>query len=319
MKEIRKIACLGGGLIGAGWATNFVLRGYETVVYDINDDCLLNAQKRIEGSLRFLMDKGVIDREQFKSALELASYTTDVQEALTGADFIQESAPEKYEVKQELLQYVDKYAQETAIFASSTSGLLISEIAKYSKFPERCLGSHPYNPPYLIPLVEITKGPQTAPEVVEAACEFYRKLGKEPIVLQKEALGFIANRLQVALYREAVDLVMRGVCSVEDVDKAALYGPGLRFGILGPNMIFHLGGGPYGIKGILHHIGPSVELWWQDMADWKKWPSGWGDIAEAGVKQELANRPEEFGRTSEEVANFRDDMLIQLLKLHKKL
>jgi 3-hydroxyacyl-CoA dehydrogenase len=147
----------------------------------------------------------------------------------------------------------------------------------------------------------------------------YQQIGKEPIILQKEAPGFIANRLQVALYREAVDLVVRGVCTLEDVDKAALFGPGLRFGILGPNLIFQLGGGIHGIKGILSHIGPSVEMWWADMADWKKFPEGWGEIAQAGVHKEMANRDKQIGNTNEEVSRYRDGMLVELLKLHKKL
>lgn len=134
-----------------------------------------------------------------------------------------------------------------------------------------------------------------------------------------EALGFIANRLQIALYREAVDIVMRGICSVEDVDKALCFGPGLRWALMGPNLIFHLSGGEHGIKGLLHHIGPSAELWWADMADWKKWPEGWADLAQEGVVREMAGRPAEGGRTVEDISRWRDDGLIEILKLHNKL
>lgn len=317
--DIKKVACVGSGLIGASWATNFAMKGYSVNVYDISTQQLDIAKALIQKNLNFLVEKNALSKEQADKAVSSVTYTTNLAEAVKDVQFIQESGPEKYEIKQEILATIEASTGEETIFASSTSGLLISEIAKNAKHPERCLGSHPYNPPHLIPLVEITKGNKTSAEAVCCAVDFYQQLGKEPVVLQKEALGFIANRLQVALYREAVELVLRGVCSVEDVDKAALFGPGLRFGILGPNMIFQLGGGVHGIKGLLTHVGPSVELWWADMADWKKWPAGWAEKAQEGVNEAMANRPKEFGQTPEEIAKFRDEMLVELLKLHKKL
>lgn len=317
--EIKKVACIGAGLIGASWAVNFVMKGYEVNIYDVNAQQLEQAGKAIRRDLDYLVQKNVLSPQQADEAANRARYTANLSEAVKDVQFIQEAVPEKYELKQAILQTVEESAAPETIFASSTSGLLITEIARYAKYPGRCLGAHPYNPPHLIPLVEITQGSQTSPEAVQCAVDFYKAAGKEPVVLQKEALGFIANRLQVALYREAVELVERGVCSIDDVDKAALFGPGLRFGILGPNMIFQLGGGPYGIKGLLHHVGASVELWWADMADWKKWPAGWGETAQAGVNDAMANRREEFGRTTAEIAQFRDNMLIELLKLHGKL
>jgi 3-hydroxyacyl-CoA dehydrogenase len=144
-------------------------------------------------------------------------------------------------------------------------------------------------------------------------------MGKEPVVLQKEVPGFIANRLAVALWREAVDLVMRGVCSVEDVDKALCFGPGLRYALMGPNLTYHLGGGPQGIQGLIKHIGPSVELWWDDMAVWKKLPSGWAEMAQEGVLREMAHRAPEQGMTNEEIVRWRDDGLIEILRYIKKI
>jgi 3-hydroxyacyl-CoA dehydrogenase len=214
---------------------------------------------------------------------------------------------------------VDKYAPPDAIFASSTSGLLITEIARLSERPERCLGAHPYNPPHLIPLVEINKGEKTSEETVQRTCAFYESLGKAPVVLRKEALGFIANRLAMALYREAIDLVVRGVCSVEDIDKAVNFGPGLRYALMGPNLIYQLGGGQGGIQGLFKHTGGSVELWWEDMATWKKWPPGWYEMAQEGVNRQMANRSPGQGRTNEEIARWRDDGLIEILKFLKKL
>ncbi|GAB6155967.1 3-hydroxyacyl-CoA dehydrogenase NAD-binding domain-containing protein [Desulfosporosinus burensis] len=317
--DIKKVACIGSGLIGNSWALNFAIKGYEVNVYDIHIQQLDSAKALIGSNMDFLVSKDVLTKEQALESQNVINYMTDLAEAVGDVQLIQESGPEKYAIKQEILATIEENTSKDTIFASSTSGLLISEIAKNAKHPERCLGAHPYNPVHLIPLVELTKGPNTSDEVIKCTFDFYQSIGKEPILLQKEALGFIANRLQVALYREAVDLVIRGVCSVEDVDKAALFGPGLRFGILGPNMIFQLGGGTHGIKGLLAHVGPSVELWWADMADWKKWPANWQDKSQDGVNQAMANRPQEAGNTTEEITFFRNDMLVDLLKLHKKL
>jgi carnitine 3-dehydrogenase len=318
--EIRKVAVLGGGgMIGSGWITNFIWRGLPVNVYDINEDALNMSRSRVKANLEYLVAKEVIPPGSMNIALSLAKYTTAIKDAVADVSFIQEASPEKYEIKQALLREVDRFAEHDAIFASSTSGLLITEIARGSKNPERCIGAHPYNPPHLIPLVEISKGEETSEDTVQKTCNFYKALGKEPIVLQKEALGFIANRLSVALYREAIDLVMRGVCSVEDIDKAVCFGPGLRYGLMGPNLIYHLGGGPFGIKGIMKHIGPSVELWWADMADWKKVPPEWPDMAQEGVLKEMENRAPEQGRTSEDIARWRDEGLLALLRFLDKI
>lgn len=318
-KEIKSVACIGSGIIGSSWATNFLIKGYYVKVYDIKEELLKTAEKSILENLEFLVNKNILKKSEIDTLMDKVSFTRDIEVALKEVQFIQESGPERYDIKQNILAEVDKYASKDAIFASSTSGLLISEIAKHSKYPERCIGAHPYNPVHLIPLVELTKSEKTSEEVLNTALEFFKLLGKEPIILQKEALGFIANRLQMALYREAVDLVNRGVCSIEDVDKAVSYGPGLRYAIMGPNLLYHLGGGPHGIKGILTHIGPSVEMWWADMADWKTWPEGYGDIAHHGVEEAMKNREPGTGNNKEELQGFRDSMLLELLKLHKKI
>jgi len=317
--EIKKTAVLGGGMIGSSWATNFLWKGFPVHIYDISDEALKTARGRILGNMKYLVGKGILTADKMNVALSLAKYTTNIEEAVKGVQFIQESVLEHYDVKQALLAEVDRHAATDAVFASSTSGLLITEIAKDSKHPERCIGAHPYNPPHLIPLVEITKAQKTSEETVKRACDFYISLGKEPIVLRKESLGFISNRLAIALYREAVDLVMRGVCSVEDVDKAAHFGPGLRYALMGPNLIYQLGGGVHGIKGLLQHIGDSSELWLEDMAAWKKFPSDWQEIAQEGVNKEMANRLPEQGRTNEEIARWRNDGLIEILKFLKKI
>jgi carnitine 3-dehydrogenase len=318
--DIKKISVLGGsGLIGSGWATFFLWKGLEVNVYDINDALLQTAKERISGNLSYLLAKNIITKEIMDKALGKVVYTKDIGDSLRDVQFVQECAPEKYEPKQALVAALDQYGSKEAIFASSTSGLLITEIAKNSQYPERCIGAHPYNPPHLIPLVEISKGEQTSDAALQTAYDFYKAAGKEPIILQKEAPGFIANRLQIALYREAVDLVMRGICTVEDVDKALCFGPGLRYALMGSNMIFQLAGGPFGLKGVLAHIGPSAEMWMNDMAVWKKWPAGISDALQEGVDKAIANRSAEEGKTNEEIIRWRDDKLLALLKLLNKI
>ena len=317
--EIKKIAVIGSGVIGSSWSTYFLWKGFDVAVYDVDDKALALARDRIVANLDYLIKKGVIKKKSADTFLKKALFTTDIKNALEKADFIQEAAPEYYNVKQSIMKAVDEHSSPDTVFASSTSGLLISEIAKFSKYPERCIGAHPYNPPHLIPLVELNKGEKTGKEYLQQAFDFYKAIGKEPIILNKEALGFISNRLQLALYREVIDLVMRGVCTVEDVDKAVCYGPGLRWALMGPSLIFHLGGGKVGLKGLLEHVGPSVELWWADMADWKKWPERSRDILQDGVVKEMANLPPEQGRTVEEISRWRDDMLIDLLRLLNRI
>ena len=247
------------------------------------------------------------------------SYTTSIENAVKNTKFIVESGPEKYEVKWSIVNDVEKYASEDAIIASSTSGLLITEIAKNAKHPERFIGAHPYNPPHLIPLVEITKGEKTKDENVQLAYDLYKSIKKEPVILQKEALGFICNRIQMAVYREVSDLVMRGVCSIEDADKAVTYGPGIRWAIMGPSLVFELGGGQGHIDGLMNHLNDSIKLWLNDMADWKEFPEQFPEIAREGVEESLKNRPKEIGNTDESLAEYRDKMLIEILKLHNKL
>ena len=315
----KKIVCYGSGMIGSGWATHFILKGYETVVFDIDTTKTEQAVNMIKNNLLFLQKENVVSEDEVKLCIDRLTATTDVEEAVSGAFFIQENGPENYEIKRKIISDIEKFAPKEAIIASSTSGLLISEIAKEAKYPERVIGAHPYNPPHLIPLVELAQGDKTGEEFLQNAYDFYISIDKEPVILNKELPGFIANRLALALYREAADIVENGVCSFEDVDRACLFGPGLRYGLLGPNLIYQLGGGAYGVKGILTHIGPAVEAWWEDMAKWIKWPEGYADRVQAGVNAEMKNRKTEQGNTNAEIAEFRDKGLVNLLKFHDKL
>ncbi len=318
MKQ-KIFASIGAGVIGYSWALKFALAGWTVYAQNRTAASSETCKNRIEESMETLVKNGVLTEEAAKAALDRIHYTTSIQEAVQHADFIQESSREDYETKHALVKEIEKYAPAEAVIASSTSGLLITEIAKPAIHPERFVGGHPYNPPHLIPLVEITKGDRTADWAVDKAKAVYTSIGNEPVVLNKEALGFICNRLQMALYREVANLVLEGVCSVEDADKAVVFGPGIRWGILGPSAIFELGGGAGGVFGLMNHLGPSIDLWLNDMADWKSFPKQWAQTAQAGVNEEIARRPAEIGNTKESLQAYRDHMLIELLKLHGKL
>lgn len=317
--EIKKVSCVGSGVIGYSWALYFALKKLNTTVYDIKQESLDLAKERIHESLKSLIKNEVITQKESEEIESRITYTTSMEEAVKDVKFIVESGPENYEIKRSIVSEIEKYTSDETIITSSTSGLLITEIARDAKHPERFIGAHPYNPPHLIPLVEIAKGDKTSEEIVETAKEFFTMIGKEPVVLQKEALGFICNRIQMALYREVCQLVMDGVCSIEDADKAVTFGPGLRWGIMGPSLVFQLGGGKVGIDGLLKHLGPSINLWLNDMADFKKFPEEFGKIARDGVEEEMKNRSAEIGNDDTSLAEYRDKMLIEMLKLHKKL
>lgn len=319
LNDIRDVAVIGSGVIGYSWALSFAMNGHKVRVYDVKDDALKLAKSRIHDSLENLASNKVLNPNKIEKIESRISYTTSIENAVKNTKFIVESGPEKYEVKWSIVNDVEKYASEDAIIASSTSGLLITEIAKNAKHQERFIGAHPYNPPHLIPLVEITKGEKTKDENVQLAYDLYKSIKKEPVILQKEALGFICNRIQMAVYREVSDLVMRGVCSIEDADKAVTYGPGIRWAIMGPSLVFELGGGQGHIDGLMNHLNDSIKLWLNDMADWKEFPEQFPEIAREGVEESLKNRPKEIGNTDESLAEYRDKMLIEILKLHNKL
>jgi carnitine 3-dehydrogenase len=319
VKNIKKVACVGAGVIGYSWALYYSLKKLSVTVYDLTEDKIDLAKNRIHESLLNLEKNNVVQENEISEIESRITYTTSMEAAVKDVQFITESGPENYEVKQKMAEEMEKYTADDTIIASSTSGLLVSEIAKNAKHPERFIGAHPYNPPHLIPLVELTKGDKTDEHVLEVAKEFYQSIDKEPVVLQKEALGFICNRIQMAVYREVCNLVMNGVCTIEDADKAVTYGPGLRWAIMGPSLVFELGGGEGHIDGLMKHLNPSISLWLHDMADFKDFPEEFPEIARKGVEEAMKNRPAEIGNDDQSLAEYRDKMLIELLKLHNKL
>ncbi|MCL2367734.1 MAG: 3-hydroxyacyl-CoA dehydrogenase family protein [Oscillospiraceae bacterium] len=316
---ITKVCCYGSGIIGCGWAASFLVGGCAVSLYDTEQKSLDRAQNMVRNHLSFLVGEGILREALLQETLDRLTLTTDPAEALRGAQLVQENTPERIAVKRQIVAIIEAHVAPDTIIASSTSGLLIKDIAAEAKHPQRIIGAHPYNPAYLIPLVELSGSDETSPQVLETAYQFYQSINKEPVILKKEVPGFIANRLQHALYREAADLVLRGVCSLEDVDKAACFGPGLRWGLLGPNTVFQLGGGESGVEGILRHMAPSSKGWYEDMASWTEVPEAYIQNVQPMMAAAMEARDPAFGNTNEEIARFRDKGLVMLLKYHGKV
>ncbi|MHC4402236.1 MAG: 3-hydroxyacyl-CoA dehydrogenase NAD-binding domain-containing protein [Planctomycetota bacterium] len=303
-----KIGIVGTGLIGAGWAAFYASKGFAVSLYDADASAGHTGRDRTLDCLVSLRDHGLLDPETHDRAAASVTVTDDLSEAVEGAGLVQESVTERYDVKKDVFRHIDRACEPEAIVASSSSGLLISELQTVMGHPGRSLIAHPFNPPHLIPLVELVPGNATDPKALAEAKAFFESLGKVPVVLKKEIPGHVANRLQAALWREAIDLVLKGVASVADVDKALAAGPGIRWALLGPHMIFHLAGGPGGIKHFIDHIGGSFDSLWKDMASWTSLPAETADALVSGVREETGDRP------LQEIGRWRDEKVVQLLK-----
>src|SRR5712671_3113376 len=243
-KPIRRIAIVGAGVIGASWAAEYLARGFDVIATDPGPNAEANLRKYIDEAWKDLTNIGLSKG----ASRDRLTFTTDMKEALSKADFVQENGPERPDFKMKLFAQMDDAAPIDSIIASSSSGITPSVMQSNCKHPERVLLGHPFNPPHVVPLVEIVPGSKTSPAAVEQAVRFYTSLGKKPIVLMKEVPGHVANRLQLALYREVLYLIEQGVVSVADADAAVSWGPGLRWGLMGPNLQFHLAGGAGGIE-----------------------------------------------------------------------
>ncbi len=317
----KHVAFIGSGMIGTGFATNTILHGIPAVLYTLPEDVEMT-NTRLASCLKVFVDHDVVTEEERDQALSICRVTTSIEDAVTGAYYIQESVADDVPIKQGVIAQIEEFADEDAIIATSTSSLSVSEIFSKAKHPERCVGGHPYNPAYLIPLVEITKTAKNTPEAVQKAKDFYESIGKEPVVLNKEVIGFISNRYQSAIHREAVDLVETGVCSVEDADKALVYSVGLRWSVLGQFLSMHLGVAPEGIANFdikMHNEPGKPDKRLSTMATWDIFPTDWCEVAAKGVEEEIAHRPPEMGNDIDSICEWRDDMLFKTLKLHGKM
>jgi carnitine 3-dehydrogenase len=249
-KPIRRIAIVGTGVIGASWAAQYLARGFDVVATDPATNAEENLRKYVDEAWEQLTALGLAPG----ALRNRLSFTTNMKEALANADFVQENAPERPEFKMKLFAEIDGATPVDSIIASSSSGITPSVIQTNCKHPERVLVGHPFNPPHIIPLVEVVGGAKTSPEAIQRAMEFYASIDKKPILLHKELPGHVANRLQAALYKEVTYLIQQGVLSVSDADDAVSYGPGLRWGVMGPSLQWHLGGGAGGIKHFMDHL-----------------------------------------------------------------
>ena len=305
---VKQIGIVGTGLIGAAWAAFYAAKGFGVTMYDADESARRAGRDKALACLAVLRDQGMLTPEDHDNAAAGIGESRDLAGAVQGAQFVQESVIERYDIKKDVFREIDKAAPREATIASSSSGLLISELQTVMDHPERSLIAHPFNPPHLIPLVELVPGDRTAEETLARTKAFFEGLGKVPVILRKEVPGHIANRLQAAVWREAINLVLKGVASVADVDRAMAAGPGPRWALLGPNMIFHLGGGEGGIGYFVDHVGVSFSKLWEDMADWTSLPPETKDALAAGIPEGLE------GKSLQEMAQWRDEKVIALLK-----
>lgn len=252
---VRRAAVVGTGTVGASWAALFVAHGIDVVATDPGPDAEAKLRAFVEGALVQLRALGSTGTGGLR-------FVPDVAEAVAAADLVQENAPEDLALKRRLLAEIDRLAPPGALVASSTSALLRSAMVADCATPDRIVVAHPFNPPHLVPLVEIVAADAAA---AGRAAAVYRALGRRPVVLRREMEGHIANRLASALYREAVNLLAEGVAGVAEIDAALCHGPGLRWALMGPHMAYHLGGGEGGIAGYLAHLGPSQARRWASL------------------------------------------------------
>ena len=243
--QIRKIAIVGTGLIGASWAAQYLASGLDVIATDPAPNAEANLRKNIDDAWDLLTSVGLPPG----ASRDRLTFTADLKEAVSKADFVQESVPERLMLKTKVFAHMDEAAPPDTILASSASAITVDMVQSGCKqHPERCVLGHPFNPPHIIPLVEVVGGAKTSEAVIERTMTFYASIGKKPIRLLKSVAGHVGNRLQAALYREILYLVQQGILTVEDADIAVCYGPGLRWGVMGPSLQWHLGGGSGGIE-----------------------------------------------------------------------
>ncbi|MGH9740839.1 MAG: 3-hydroxyacyl-CoA dehydrogenase NAD-binding domain-containing protein [Candidatus Acidiferrum sp.] len=248
--QIRKVAIVGTGLIGASWAAQYLARGFDVIATDPAPNAEADLRKWVDEAWELLTLVGLA----VGASRDRLTFTTDLKEAVSNADFVQENVPERLILKARVFAQMDEAAPPDSILASSASGITMDNIQSGCKHPERCVIGHPFNPPHVMPLVEVVGGAKTSEAVIEQAMTFYASIGKKPIRLRKSVPGHVGNRLQAALYREVLYLIQQGVVSVEDADIAVSYGLGLRWGVMGPSLQWHLGGGPGGIHHFVAHF-----------------------------------------------------------------
>jgi 3-hydroxyacyl-CoA dehydrogenase len=307
-KPIRQVTIIGTGVIGASWAALFLAKGLQVVATDIAPNAEASLRKFVETAWPALKRLGL----SVGASQSNLKFTAAIAQAVAGADLVQENGPERIDFKQKLYGQLDELLAPNVIIASSSSGLTMSEIQKgAASHPERCLIAHPFNPPHLIPLVEIVGGAKTSEATIGRAAEFYTSIGQRTVRVNKEMPGHVANRLQAALAREVYYLVAEGVVSAADVDTALSWGPGLRWGVMGNMMLNHLGGGPGGIEHFFQQFSGPMTAWWKTLGS----PALTPDVQKKLIDSVHA---EVGARTIGELEAERDEVLLGLLELRHK-
>lgn len=304
---VQRVAVVATGVIGASWAALFLARGLDVDATDPAPGAEQRLRDAVQAHWHALAQQGLAPG----ASMARLRFHAQMEGAMEQADFVQESGPENLDFKVGVFARMDAAAPSHAILASSTSGLPITAIQSACHTPGRVVLGHPFNPPHLIPLVEVGGGQQTSPGAVADAMAFYTSLGKRPIHVRREIKGHIANRLQAALWREAFHLVNEGVASVGDIDAAIAHGPGLRWALMGPFMNLHLSGGEGGIEHLLAHLGGPIEDWWRDLGNPSMGSTLQRKVIE-GVAQELGVR------TAHQLAQARDALLTDLLRAKRE-
>ena len=307
-KPIRRIAIIGTGVIGASWTALFLAKGLEVVATDIAPDAETSLRRFVKAAWPALERLGLAPG----ASQSKLTFTADLPAAVRTADFVQENGPERIDFKKKLYRQLDELLPADVIIASSSSGLTMTEVQSDCRLhPERCVIGHPFNPPHLVPLVEIVGGAKTSEATIERASEFYTRLGKQTVRLRKEVPGHVANRLQAALAREVYYLVAEGVVSAADVDTALCWGPGMRWGIMGNMMLNHLGGGQGGIEHFFQQFTGPMTAWWKVLGQ---------PVLTPEVQKKLIDsvHAEVGSRSIAELEAQRDEVLLGLLELRAK-
>ena len=304
---IKKIAVIGTGVIGSGWIVRFLAHNKKVIAYDKDIRLKKKIIKEIKQTWPYI--KKLFNKKKLK--LKNFSFVTSLKDALKDAEFVQECAPENYKLKIRLMKEIGKYSKSDAIISSSSSGLLPSRIYSKCKNPSRTIIAHPFNPVYMLPGVEIVPGKRTKKNFLKKAYKFYKSVSMNPIMIKKELPGYLSDRLQEALWREALHIVNEGYASTEDLDRAIEDGPGMRWSLMGTFLTFHLAGGNAGMKHMLEQFGPALKLPWTKLKA-PKLSNKLSNRVIAGTKKQAR------GKSVAEISKIRDEYLLNLQKMRKK-
>jgi carnitine 3-dehydrogenase len=319
--EFNKTAIVGAGLIGCGWTTHLLVKGVENIaVYDIDESRINNAKQILSNNLAFLKNEGIITQNQFREYRDKPIFTTIMNQAVQEADLVIENGPEILDIKREIISKIEEACLKETIISTSTSGISINSIVLFSEYPDRIIGAHPYHPVYLLPLVEIIANNKTSIRTIDRFNNFMKQIDKKPVFLKKESPGYIASRLMQAILRESLNLIINNVCTMQDIEDAFTYGPGLRYSLIGPFTTLQLAGGDRGLHNLLTGpIGKEAEKWMSSYANWASWPPEvlrYFENCQTEMDEVLISRDLRHGRNNEDISKFRDKGLLSLLRAH---